>query len=149
MFVGDLSQLDSIGGSTRVRNFCLDPLVRKFVLEQHPRARSNDPLLLDFLTHIRENQPTRSELESFFGDRYLGMRLLPAVQHLLSITGFDAEPITWLTCTNRGAHKVNAIYLRLIGQHYGEDWDLRTLEQRPDAFPVSYTHLTLPTNREV
>ena len=49
--------------------------LRHIELQQHELARSNDPALLDFLTAIREEQPTRNVIRKFFGERRLAKDL--------------------------------------------------------------------------
>ena len=127
VFVGDLSQLQPIRGGEYMRNLLAAmPTVE---LEQHAFARSQDPVLLDFLHHVRSSQPTKQTIRQFFGDRYLGFNLANAVRRCLAIRDPRETPVTWLTCTNKGAMEVNYEYLRQL--KYGTK---ESIAQEKDAY---------------
>ncbi len=124
VFVGDLSQLQPIRGGEYMRNVLLYDAMTTVELEQHAFARTQDPILLDFLHDIRTAQPTKKAIREFFGDRYLGFNLATAVARCLTIRGRDETPVTWLTCINKGAMEVNYEYLRQLG--YGTKESITT-----------------------
>ena len=129
LLVGDLSQLQHIHGGEYMREFLLAEAMTLVEMEQHIYARTQDPILLDFLHTIRSTQPSRGQLRAFFGDRYLGRNLITAVRKCRSMRRVDETPVTWLTCTNRGAMEVNYEYLRQLG--YGTKEFIAT---RSDAY---------------
>ena len=125
--MGDFQQLEPIAGASKLRDFCA--WIKSINLLYHEASRSNDKKLLDFLGHIRTSQPTRQYLAEFFRDRYLGTHLSAAVAHCIKVTA-PGIPMTWLTCTNRGAMTVNYEFIRQLG--YGT---IAEIEECEDSFP--------------
>ena len=73
--------------------------------------RTDDPLLLNFLTHVRTSQPTRHFLESFYADRHLHRSLDIAVDQGLTLQKRRGHHFMWLCVTNKGAGTINNISL--------------------------------------
>ena len=74
--------------------------------------RTSDPEHLLFLNRIRLKQPSREQLEEYFGDRHWkGSRpddLKDAVQRGIDISNETGEPFLWLTDQNCFASQVSA-----------------------------------------
>ena len=109
------------------------------VMEQHAFARTQDSSLLEFLHTIRTTQPKLPYIKKFFGDHYLGLHLARAVRACLLLRTRDQTPVTWLTCTGKGAMEVNYEYLRQLG--YGTPHEMA---QQPDAYPCDIDYGALP-----
>ena len=122
--------LSEVKGGSLIREFLADDAIKQITLQQHANARSKDPTLLSFLTHIRKTQPSRSMLKSFFAERYLGGNLKKAVAKCLSLIAPGDLPITFLTCLTKGAMAVNYEYLEQLG--YGNK---SQIQQATDSYP--------------
>ena len=89
--------------------------LRHVELEQHEHARSNDPVLLGFLDHIRLHQPETSVVEEFFGERRLAPgqncrkdeHIAATVEASMRLEEVTGKSFTFLTVTNAGARKIN------------------------------------------
>ena len=92
-----------------------DGTLRHVELQQHPLARSNDPTLLDFLATIREEQPSKNQIQAFFGNRRFAAgkncrkdsHIASAVAESMRIEQETGKPFTFLTVTNQGARRIN------------------------------------------
>eukprot|EP00973_Karenia_brevis_P012164 1650592-Karenia_brevis.AAC.1 len=89
--------------------------LRHIELQQHEYARSNDAVLLDFLSKIRDTQPSKDEIAEFFGNRRLaedlscrvGEHIVDAVGQAIRIEAATGKMFTFLTVTNRGSLQIN------------------------------------------
>ncbi|CAE8634707.1 unnamed protein product [Polarella glacialis] len=118
-FVGDFKQLQPAFGEPELKDtleaMVRDGTLRHIELQRHALARSNDPLLLEFLSAIRERQPERSTLGVFFGARRLaqdlncrkGAHIANAVAQSKLLEEASGEAFTFLTVTNDAALKIN------------------------------------------
>ncbi len=130
MLVGDFQQLQPAFGEPELKD-TLEAMVEKgtlrhIELQQHPFARSNDPVLLDFLAKIREEQPSKDGIHEFFGSRRLAAGkncrksedIGSAVAASMQIERATGKSFTFLTVTNKGAQTVNhARCLMEFGDH--------------------------------
>ena len=117
VFVGDFQQLQPVAGKPLLQqdlNRQVElgklPMIE---LRHHARARSVDPVMLDFLNLARVSQPSRETLEKFFGHRVWSSNLTEAVQKAREVERANGRPFTFLTVTNRGAANVNLARLQL------------------------------------
>jgi hypothetical protein len=89
IFVGDFQQLQPVTGVSSLQQILLESVqrgaLRHIALQQHEFARSKDPKLLDFLAVVRQHQPSRAQLRSFFGDRILSSDPAAAVAKAMEI----------------------------------------------------------------
>eukprot|EP00973_Karenia_brevis_P087687 12161099-Karenia_brevis.AAC.1 len=89
--------------------------LRHIELQQHEYARSNDEVLLDFLSLIRDTQPNKAEIGQFFGHRRLAAGLscrkdehiADAVAQAIRIERATGKMFTFLTVTNKGSLQIN------------------------------------------
>ena len=78
--------------------------------------RTKDKEHVRFLTRIREQQPSRKQLQEFFMDRHWkGYTLGACVAYGLELEKSVGEPFVWLCSTNRGASEVCSAALALYG----------------------------------
>ena len=133
LWVGDQQQLQSIGDGGYLRHFLEQESMKQMQLAMHENARSKDPVLLDWLHKVRTRQPAKQAIHEFFGDRHLGFNMHRAVLWCVDQRPDGQQPITWLTCTMRGAAKVNGHYLRILGSKRGEDWSYESMQQMEDS----------------
>jgi hypothetical protein len=118
-FVGDFKQLQPVHGEPELQQTLEDMVqagtLRHIELQQHELARSNDPNLLDFLSEIRERQPSKDCLGDFFGSRRFAPDknckkdpdVLEAVLASKAVEANSGKAFTFLTVTNKGAMKIN------------------------------------------
>ena len=116
-----------------VRQCLKQESMKQLVLAMHENARSKDPVLLDWLHKVRTQQPSKQAIKDFFGVRHLGFNMRRAVQWCIEQRPDGKMPITWLTCTMRGAAKVNGHYLSILGERRGEDWSHEAMQQMEDS----------------
>ena len=107
--------------------------MKQLVLAMHENARSKDPVLLDWLHKVCTQQPSKQAIKDFFSERHLGFNMRKAVQWCIDQRPDGTMPITWLTCTMRGAAKVNGHYLSILGAKRGEDWSFEAMQQMEDS----------------
>lgn len=110
-FVGDFQQLQPVLGIPLLKN-ALDHLVnrgslRRVTLQQHAGARCSDPIMLEFLTHVRIHQPTRQMLDDVFASNRLESDLDVAVRQARAIKEDTGKNFTFLTVTNNAAASIN------------------------------------------
>ena len=117
VFTADFQQLNPVQGGGKMRGIC-GALPQKVLTRVY---RTDDEFLRDFCSIVRLRQPTKTEVASFFGLRHLHCRLVDAVRIGLELHRLSGEMFTWLTVTNKGAEKVNAAALELLG--YSDDLD--------------------------
>ena len=117
VFTADFQQLNPVQGGGKMRGICA-ALPQKVLTRVF---RTDDEVLRDFCSIVRLRQPTKTEVASFFGLRHLHCRLVDAVRIGLELHRRSGEMFTWLTVTNKGAEKVNAAALELLG--YSDDLD--------------------------
>ena len=74
----DFSQLQPVSGGQCVYQTVRNSRIFQ-QLELHsddnPHARCQDPILREFLGHVRDNQPSREQLANLFRGRHLGIDL--------------------------------------------------------------------------
>ena len=133
LWVGDQQQLQPIGSGGYLRQFLEQESMKQLVLAMHDKARSKDPILLDWLHKVRTQQPEKQAIRDFFGNRHLGYNMHKAVLWCIEQRPDNQLPITWLTCTMRGAAKVNAHYLTILGSRRGEDWSHESMQKMEDS----------------
>lgn len=115
VFVGDFQQLQPIHGPPQLQ---LDlerqeSKLPKIELRPHAAARSTDPIMLDFLNHVRVAQPSRATLEHFFAARTFSKDPSIAAREARAFEEQHQQAFTFLTVTNRGASAMNLECLRL------------------------------------
>ena len=103
----DHRQLRPIFGGMEMLEWCME-MDAHYLKTVH---RTDDPLLLNFLTHVRTSQPTRHFLESFYADRHLHRSLEIAVGQGLVLQKRRGHHFMWLCVTNKGAATINNISL--------------------------------------
>ena len=74
-----------------------------------------------FFIQVREQQPEKQAIKDFFEARHLDNNSHKAVLWCIEQRAQNQLPITWLTCTMRGAAKVNAQFMSILGTQRGED----------------------------
>jgi hypothetical protein len=84
--------------------------MREFHLEVVHRTR--DPKLLEFLTTIRKEQPSREQVQDFFESRHLNKGLELAVATGLELQRRRGHHFMWLCVTNKGANEINSMALK-------------------------------------
>ena len=77
--------------------------------------RSSDPAHLLFLNQIRDAQPSRALIGEYFAGRHWECDLRAAVRYGLSMQTSVSEAFMWLTVSNKGAARVNAEALHIMG----------------------------------
>ena len=107
----DFQQLNPIQGGSYMRSWCGEMPV----IGLKSIFRTNDPVLLGFLSHVRRHQPTRTILRDFFAGRHLAGSLEDAVRFGLSRGQQLGQLFCWLCVTNPGAERVNLCALSLLG----------------------------------
>ena len=117
VFVADFQQLQPISGDHRLKAD-LERTVASGGLEHiellhHEAARSNDPQLLEFLTHVRAHQPSRERLTAFFANRILPKDIPTAVEKTWLWEQRSGRTFTFLTVTNKAAHDINMQRLKV------------------------------------
>ena len=82
----------------------------------HEFARSKDPVLNQFLNHVRCHRPTREQLKEFFvRDRRWGEDMKRAVGMAQQwLTENPGKRFTFLTVTNDAANKLNRYFLQHV-----------------------------------
>ena len=115
IFVGDFQQLQPVHGLAQLQ-LDLEAQVRlgqvdHVVLQPHNMARSVDPEMLSFLHAVRTEQPSRQTLTSFFTGRTWSSDAPSAVRQALEVERATGRPFTFLTVTNKGAHRFNQVRL--------------------------------------
>jgi nucleoside-triphosphatase THEP1 len=117
--VGDFKQLQPAFGEAELketmRQMVIDGTIKHIDLQQHPHARSTDPALLEFLSKVRDEQPERNEIGTFFDDRHLApgsscrddAAVFDAVQKSVEIEQEAGKHFVFLTVTNPSALKIN------------------------------------------
>ena len=125
VLAGDFSQLQPVStnkkadSKTTLHEFT--EKIGSITLLQHEYARSKDPILMDFLTAVRKEQPSRRDIKLFFGARHLKSSFDKAIAFSTRLEERTNKPVLWLTVTNAGAAKVNnAVLERLYG--FGEGY---------------------------
>ena len=114
---GDFQQLSPIGGGGVVER-----AVREFPrIELETVYRTTDQQHLEFLNHIREQQPSKGAVESYFSGRVLPRDLEKAVSRGLQLQRERDAPFVWLCVTNAGATKVCEAALRVLGENPSND----------------------------
>ena len=107
----DFRQLRPVTGGGMMRAVCeAMPIVQLKTV-----YRTKDPELLQFLTTVRTQQPNKSYLREFFGERLLNLTLQQAVSFGLTYARQREVLFSWLCVTNAGADKVNAAALAIMG----------------------------------
>ena len=118
VMVGDWQQLQPVHKGNLLKDTLKDMVsagtLRHIELQRHQNARSNDPVLLEFLDVIRNTQPTKAVPRQFFGDRWLAPGrsckdnddIYEAVQESMRMEA-DGRNFTFLTITNQGATRLN------------------------------------------
>ena len=111
IFVGDFQQLQPIRGPPQLRIDLEAEVeagtVRHIRLRHHDRARSVDPDMLEFLTKIRCEQPSRACLEAFFSNRVWPKEPGHATRKAMEVEHVTGKPFMFLTVTNKPAHDLN------------------------------------------
>ena len=78
--------------------------------------RTSDPEHLLFLNRIRSEQPSRSVLEEYYGERHWATQSLEhCVRVGMDLARSSCQPFTWLTVTNKGASEVCHASLAVLG----------------------------------
>ena len=113
VIVADFSQLQPLASGMVCRHYC-----ESFPcsVEMKTVYRTSDPSHLLFLNRIRLQQPSRQELEEYFGDRHLQGDLHSAVAHGIHLSKLKGEPFMWLTDHNEVSGRVCAA---VISQEFG------------------------------
>jgi ATP-dependent exoDNAse (exonuclease V) alpha subunit len=112
-FVGDFQQLQPVDKVTTLHDDLMQQVkagsLEHIELQPHDNARSNDDVLLKFLQHVREHQPTKAYLEEFFEGKYLSMEadVDEATEEAMRIERLTGSKFTFLTVTNAGAAQLN------------------------------------------
>ncbi|CAE7809429.1 pif1, partial [Symbiodinium necroappetens] len=107
LFVGDFQQLQPVHGKPQLQ-IDLDAevangTVDRIDLKNHNLARSIDPDMLDFLTTVREAQPTRTQLEEFFAGRVWSRDLSEIAEKAKTWEDVTGKKFMFLTVVNKGA----------------------------------------------
>ena len=112
VIAADFRQLRPVGGGSIMKNVCDKlPTIR---LETIHRTKVTE--LLDFLRHVRVQQPGRRFVEDFFRGRILSGDLRHAVARTVAwMTAVPGRIFVWLCVTNAGADRVNAAVLANLG----------------------------------
>ena len=76
-------------------------------LKNHNLARSIDSDMLEFLTTVRERQPTRAQLEDFFAARVWTSQPSLAAANAKTWETVTGQDFTFLTVTNKAAAALN------------------------------------------
>jgi len=128
VFVGDFQQLQPVKGKALLRETLnqqvQDGLLYHIELEQHEFARCTDEAMLDFLTHVRTQQPSRFILQEFFRNRIMDRGLANAIkksihlEELLHQAEGQQKYFTFLTVSNKAARTLN---LERLKQEHGVD----------------------------
>ncbi|CAE7285846.1 Usp17le [Symbiodinium sp. KB8] len=117
IFVGDFQQLQPLRGMPRLQmDLDREAEAGKVVhikLQHHNRARSIDPAMLDFLTQVRCEQPSRACLEAFFRGRIWPSEPTAACRRAIEREAITGKPFTFLTVTNKAAQALNAARVAL------------------------------------
>jgi hypothetical protein len=108
----DYRQLQPISGGGDMFRWCLKEMRHFHLSIVH---RTNDPELLEFLTHIRMQQPLKQRLRDFFKHRHMNKGLSLAVKCGLEMQSRTGHHFMWLCVTNKGANEVNSSALELSG----------------------------------
>ena len=111
--IADFQQLQPVVAGGRCKAFC--DMMESVVLDTVYRSSDEDHLL--FINRIRAEQPTRSRLMEYFGDRHWSDHTLDeSVAYGMELAEKTKDGMFyWLTSTNRGASEVCAAALRCIG----------------------------------
>ncbi len=130
VFVGDFQQLQPIQGSAALHSTLLEQVsmgvLKHIDLKQHPFARCTDPDMLDFLSCVRCEQPSRAVLADFFRGRRLSRDLTRATQFAIDaeVASTQRHSFTFLTVTNQAASMLNIT--RLWKEFRIDENDLRS-----------------------
>ncbi|CAE7307097.1 pif1, partial [Symbiodinium sp. CCMP2456] len=105
LFVGDFQQLQPVHGKPQLQ-IDLDAevangTVDRIDLKNHNLARSIDPDMLDFLTTVREAQPTRTQLEEFFAGRVWSRDLSEIAEKAKTWEDVTGKKFMFLTVVNK------------------------------------------------
>lgn len=118
VFAGDFAQLQPVStkqqghGTTTLHDFTMK--IESVTLLQHEHARSKDPVLMDFLTSVRTQQPSRAALKTFFKGKHLKGSLEESVAFTIDLERRTKQGVMWLTVTNLGSAKVNNTVLEQL-----------------------------------
>jgi hypothetical protein len=94
-------------GGCEILQWCLE-MDATYLTEVH---RTKDQQLLDFLYHVRREQPTRSFLQDFYKERHMDPDMATAVRQGLRLQERRGQHFMWLCVTNKGAGKINDMAL--------------------------------------
>ena len=110
--VADFQQLQPVVAGGHCRSFarCMRTVELRTVY------RTSDEQHLVFLNTIRTEQPERTRLEEYFGERHWRrLSLRECVRRGMELASSKGTPFNWLTATNRGAAEVCQAALALEG----------------------------------
>lgn len=117
VFLADFQQLQLVRGAAQLQDDLgarvAGGSLRHIELRQHEAARNADPVLLDFLRHIRRHQPSKGQIPHCFGNRRLPQDPRRAVAAAMRLERAAGRRFTFLTVTNRATHIVNAARLAI------------------------------------
>ena len=126
----DFQQLNPVGGGRVMHEWVNSDLFRPVELDTV--YRTNDTELLEFLSGVREKQPSKETLQDFFHGRLWRGNLSQWVQTGLDMTEDSGALFAWLCVTNKGADKVNKAALEALGLEDAGGRELRV------CFPVLF-----------
>jgi ATP-dependent exoDNAse (exonuclease V) alpha subunit len=145
-FVGDFKQLQPVHGDPELQR-TLEAMVqggtlRHVELQQHALSRSNDSGLLDFLSEIREHQPSKAFVAEFFQNRRLApgkncrkaTDVAESVARSKQIEAATGKTFTFLTVTNQAARKINhtRCLMDFAGREEVVHWQLYAVPGDPE-----------------
>ena len=113
--VADFQQLQPVVSGGFCERMCQAFVERGCSVTLDTIYRSKDEAHLLFCNRIRDSQPDKPTLRSYFADRHLGNDLHDAVATGMAIQKRTGDIFVWLCSTNAGAAEVNKAALDLQG----------------------------------
>ncbi|CAE7394315.1 pif1 [Symbiodinium pilosum] len=117
VFVGDFQQLQPLSGGPELESALQKQRDAQSIfyveLKHRQAARTVDAEMLSFLNATRVRQPTREELQTFFGGRIWPSDVVAAARTAKAIESISDKNFTFLTVTNKGAALLNLARLQL------------------------------------